>query len=86
MSATRAPTSTSRGWPPGARRRGLGRQMYPAFVALAQADGRRVVSAVTSPGNAGSVDFHRSMGFSVTGPVPGYNGPGRDRIVFERPL
>jgi ribosomal protein S18 acetylase RimI-like enzyme len=71
---------------PGARRRGLGRLLYEAFFRLARDDGRQVVSAVTSPRNAGSVAFHRSLGFSVTGPVPGYNGPGRDRIVFERPL
>jgi hypothetical protein len=32
------------------------------------------------------VAFHQSMGFAVTGPVPGYNGPGRDLIVFRRAL
>jgi hypothetical protein len=26
------------------------------------------------------------MGFAVTGPVPDYNGPGRDFVTFERPL
>lgn len=69
---------------PGARDRGLGRVLYKAFFALARADGRRAVTAVTSPVNAGSVAFHESMGFAVTGPVPGYNGPGRDFIVFRR--
>lgn len=34
--------------------------------------------------NTGSVAFHQSMGFSVTGPVAAYNGPGHDMIVFER--
>lgn len=71
---------------PGARNRGLARALYEEFFALARADGRRTVSAVTSPGNDGSVRFHQAMGFSVTGPVPGYNGPGRDRIVFSRSL
>ncbi len=60
--------------------------MYEAFFALARADDRRVVSAYTSPRNTTSVAFHRSMGFSVTGPVADYNGPGRDRILFERLL
>jgi hypothetical protein len=26
------------------------------------------------------------MGFAVTGPFPGYNGPGHDMLVFERSL
>ena len=71
---------------PGARNRGLARTLYEEFFALARADGRRTVSAVTSPGNDGSIRFHQAMGFAVTGPVAGYNGPGRDRIVFSRPL
>jgi ribosomal protein S18 acetylase RimI-like enzyme len=71
---------------PAARGRGLGRVLYEAFFALARADGRSVVSAVTTPGNEESVAFHRAMGFTVTGPVPSYHGPGRDRIVFERQL
>jgi hypothetical protein len=33
-----------------------------------------------------SVGFHRALGFGVTGPVTGYNSPGRDMIVFERAL
>ncbi|MDR3034209.1 MAG: GNAT family N-acetyltransferase [Kitasatospora sp.] len=71
---------------PPARQAGLGRRLYEEFFALARADGRRVVSAVTAPANAGSIAFHRSMGFAVNGPVPDYNGPGRDFITFERPL
>ena len=71
---------------PGARHSGLGRVLYEDFFALARADRRREVRAVTSAGNTGSVAFHQSLGFAVTGPVPGYNGPGRDRIVFRRPI
>ena len=71
---------------PGARNRGLARTLYEEFFSLARADGRRTVSAVTSPGNDGSIRFHQAMGFSVTGPVVGYNGPGRDRVVFTRSL
>ena len=52
----------------------------------AVADGRRTVSAVTAPVNTGSITFHQSMGFTVTGPVADYNGPGRDLVTFERPL
>ena len=71
---------------PHARARGLGRQLYEEFFRLARADGRTSVTAVTSPVNAGSIAFHSSMGFTVTGPVSGYHGPGRDLVVFERAL
>ncbi|NUT35033.1 MAG: GNAT family N-acetyltransferase [Hamadaea sp.] len=71
---------------PAARGTGLGRRLYEGFFALAQADGRIRVGAITSPVNAGSIAFHRSMGFSVKGPVIGYDGPGKDMIVFDRAL
>ncbi|HUY46339.1 MAG TPA: GNAT family N-acetyltransferase [Streptosporangiaceae bacterium] len=71
---------------PTARRHGLARMLYAEFFAMARADGRSIVTAVTAPANSGSISFHESLGFAVTGPVPGYNGPGRDLIVFERPL
>jgi ribosomal protein S18 acetylase RimI-like enzyme len=71
---------------PQARHAGLARRLYEEFFALARADGRRVVSAVTAPGNAGSIAFHQSMGFAVAGPVPDYNGPGRGLVTFERAL
>jgi L-amino acid N-acyltransferase YncA len=45
-----------------------------------------MVSAVTAPVNSGSIAFHRAMGFSVTGPIAGYDGPGRDLVRFERAL
>jgi ribosomal protein S18 acetylase RimI-like enzyme len=71
---------------PAARQRGLARQLYEEFFALARADGRRLVNAITSPANAGSIAFHRSLGFTVTGPVPDYDGPGHAKMVFERRL
>ena len=69
-----------------ARRQGLAGLLYDEFFTLARADGRDLVSAITAPGNAGSIRFHESLGFTVTGPVPDYNGPGRETIVFERTL
>jgi ribosomal protein S18 acetylase RimI-like enzyme len=71
---------------PAARQRGLARQLYAEFFALARGDGRQLVSAVTAPVNGGSIAFHRSLGFTVTGPVADYDGPGRDYILFERRL
>jgi ribosomal protein S18 acetylase RimI-like enzyme len=71
---------------PGARQQGLARQLYQEFFALARGDGRRLAHAITAPVNTGSIAFHRSMGFTVTGPVADYDGPGRDYMVFERQL
>jgi ribosomal protein S18 acetylase RimI-like enzyme len=71
---------------PHARKLGLGRLLYEEFFRLARADGRTLLTAVTAPVNSGSIAFHRSMGFTVTGPVADHNGPGRDLIVFERAL
>lgn len=71
---------------PQARSLGLARTMYQEFFRIAQKHGRSVVHAVTSPVNQTSIAFHRRMGFTVRGPVPGYNGPGHDLVVFERAL
>ena len=71
---------------PAARGRGLGRRLYAEFFALARAAGCRTVKAITSPFNDGSIAFHTSMGFGVRGPVVGYDGPGKDMMVFDRVL
>jgi ribosomal protein S18 acetylase RimI-like enzyme len=71
---------------PVTRGSGLGRALYRTFFALAAADGREVVRALTSPVNTGSIAFHRAMGFDVTGPVEGHNGPGTAYVLFERRL
>jgi ribosomal protein S18 acetylase RimI-like enzyme len=68
------------------RRRGYARLLYEEFFGLARSAGRTCVRAITAPVNATSADFHRAMGFAVTGPVHGYNGPGHDMLVFERSL
>jgi predicted GNAT superfamily acetyltransferase len=71
---------------PAARGTGLARRLYETFCAAAVRDGCTRVRAITSPVNTGSVAFHRAMGFTVAGPVPDYDGPGIERIVFERAL
>ena len=71
---------------PDRRGDGLARTLYERFFALAAADGRTVVRAVTAPVNAPSIAFHTAMGFTVTGPIPGYDGPGDVKVRFERPL
>ena len=69
---------------PDHRRGGLARVLYERFFALAAADGRTVVHAVTAPANAASIAFHAAMGFTVTGPILGYDGPGDVKVRFER--
>lgn len=71
---------------PRARRHGLAGTMYERFFQLARAEGRQTVKAITSPANRVSIDFHRRMGFTVTGPVADYDGPGRDKVVFNREI
>ncbi len=71
---------------PARRRDGLGRLLYERFFAVATAHGAAVVSAVTAPVNERSIAFHAALGFTVSDPVPGYDGPGDVKVRFERPL
>lgn len=71
---------------PAQRSTGLGRQLYETYFAECGAVGRTVLRAVTSPSNTPSIAFHRSMGFSVSDPVPDYDGPGLDRVCFHLDL
>ena len=71
---------------PRERGSGLARELYERFFGLAAADGRRVVRAITSPVNSGSIAFHTAMGFTVIGPVDDYDGPGFPKMLFERSL
>lgn len=71
---------------PEQRGSGLGRLLYDTFFAECAAAGRTVVCAVTSPVNTPSIAFHRRMGFSVSEPVPDYDGPGLDRVCFRLDL
>jgi ribosomal protein S18 acetylase RimI-like enzyme len=65
---------------------GLARQLYERFFELARGAGRSVVSAITGPVNETSIAFHRRLGFTVSLPVTGYNGPGTSLVYFERRL
>ena len=69
---------------PAERGTGLGRELYERFFALARERGRTRVSCVTSAANAGSLAFHRSLGFAASDSQPGYDGPGEDRVVLTR--
>ncbi len=85
------------GTSPNHRRSGLGRALYERFFDDMRGRGIRRVSAVTWPGNQGSVRFHRAMGFEPaagagtqnlygTPAYPDYDAEGDDRVVFSREL
>lgn len=71
------------------RRAGLAGDLYRRFMALARADGRTVVRAVTAPVNTGSIAFHTALGFSILPgddevdgvPVTTARGPHGDHLV-----
>ena len=80
---------------PDERGRGLGRQLYEHFLAVARAQGCELVRAITAPVNQGSIRFHRQMGFDIEPgdteingiPVTsGYDGDGHDRVRFVKHL
>ncbi|MGH3327194.1 MAG: GNAT family N-acetyltransferase [Streptomycetales bacterium] len=71
---------------PDRRGAGIGRLLYERFFMLGADHGKTVVRAITPPINEHSVEFHRALGFDVTGPVTDYHGPGQDRILFRKSL
>ncbi|HEX4090035.1 MAG TPA: GNAT family N-acetyltransferase [Trebonia sp.] len=71
---------------PARRGDGLARTLYERFFALAAADRRSVVRAITAAHNTRSIAFHTAMGFTVSPPIPDYDGDGAAKVVFERAL
>ncbi len=70
---------------PGYRRRGVGKRLYESFTERMHGLGMRRMKAITTPGNQGSIEFHKALGYRVER-VADYAGPGRDRYVFTRDL
>lgn len=69
---------------PAHRRAGLARRLYTRFYSDARENGCRLVRAITSPANSASISYHLREGFSASDPIGDYDGPGVDRVVFER--
>jgi ribosomal protein S18 acetylase RimI-like enzyme len=74
------------GLSPEHRGAGLARELYERFFAAARAAGRTSVHCVTSPQNAGSIAFHRRLGFDIEAEVEGYDGSGESRVLLARAL
>lgn len=71
---------------PGHRKSGLASELYDRFFAAAREANRATVHCVTSPGNTGSLAFHRRIGFEVEAEVEGYDGSGESRVLLVRAL
>jgi GNAT superfamily N-acetyltransferase len=69
---------------PSMRGMGVARNMYEVVLARAARLGLLTVEAITTPGNAASLAFHRSLGFTAT-LTRDYAGSGQDRVLFVRP-
>jgi GNAT superfamily N-acetyltransferase len=77
-----------------ARRRRLAQQLFDHFVEFARQHGCTHIKAITTPSNAGSIAFHKSLGMELLGepnadgiPVIGdYAGRGVSRVVFWRAI
>jgi ribosomal protein S18 acetylase RimI-like enzyme len=68
------------------RKSGLASELYERFFTAAREGGRASVHCVTSPGNTGSIAFHRRIGFEVEAEVEGYDGSGQSRVLLRREL
>ena len=74
------------------QRQGLGRWLYDHFSEFARSKGCKELKALTSPGNATSIAFHKGIGMEMLGEpneegtpvVRDYSGPGIDRVVFHK--
>ena len=71
---------------PDLRGSGLARHLYEEFADHARKQGCTELRAITATGNIDSARFHKSLGFTVSEPVPDYNGPGRPMVTFRRQL
>jgi ribosomal protein S18 acetylase RimI-like enzyme len=68
-----------------ARGTGCGQALYRAFAAAATARGAERLKAITTVTNAGSIGFHRRLGFDVR-QADDYGGPGVPRMMMTCPL
>jgi ribosomal protein S18 acetylase RimI-like enzyme len=80
---------------PDHRRKGLGKELYELFFSHVRERGCTTVRCITSPVNKVSIAFHTRMGFRFIAGTheedgilvhKDYDGPGADRVVFEKTL
>ncbi len=80
---------------PDFRKKGLGKILYERFFEICRKQNRTIVRACTSPVNAGSIAFHRKIGFQIeTGDdeiggiafTRDYNRPDDHKVLFKRQI
>jgi ribosomal protein S18 acetylase RimI-like enzyme len=78
---------------PDFRKKGLGKILYERFFEICCEQKRTIVRACTSPVNAGSIAFHRKIGFQIESgddEIGGisvtrdYNRPDDHKVLFKR--
>ena len=77
-----------------ARRLGRAQRLFDHFAALARQHGCTHIKAITTPSNAGSIAFHKSLGMELLGEpnadgipvVADYAGRGVPRVVFWKSI
>ncbi len=77
-----------------ARRRGLAQRLFNHFAGFAREHGCTHIKAITTPSNAGSIAFHKSLGMELLGEpnadgvpvVADYAGRGASRVVFWKAI
>jgi GNAT superfamily N-acetyltransferase len=77
-----------------ARRRHLAQHLFGHFIQVARRHGCSHVKTITTPSNAGSIAFHKSLGMQLLGEadadgipiVPDYAGRGAARVVFWKSI
>lgn len=77
-----------------ARRQGFAQRLFGHFVQFARQHGCTHVKAITTPWNAESIAFHKSLEMQLLGEagsdgipvVPDYAGRGAPRVVFRKAI
>jgi ribosomal protein S18 acetylase RimI-like enzyme len=77
-----------------ARRRHLGEALFAHFVDFARRHNGKHVKAITTPANAGSIAFHKSLGMELLGEpnadgipvIADYAGRNEPRVVFWKAI
>lgn len=71
---------------PPSRRRGLGRILLDATMREARAREANNIFLEVEADNDAAIALYRATGFTRTGRRRAYYGPGRDALLFNRPL
>jgi ribosomal protein S18 acetylase RimI-like enzyme len=80
---------------PDERKKGYAKKLYNHFFETVKQRGCSIVKCVTSPVNKASIAYHTKLGFDILksdvqieeiSVQKDYDGPGQDRVVFQKTL